>query len=100
MVQQILMPCSKAGGAAAARAEISISSREMAVRHHNLPSVFSPSLYATDLRINPIRKQLSRRKQFARSPGGIFAWDHTIFKPVATGGPTPCNQERGVPLTV
>src|ERR1700722_11588448 len=59
-----------------------------------LPSVLQPSLYATELRKLSYRKTaIALGKQFL-GPQAAFAGDHTIFKPVHKGGPTPWHQDE------
>jgi len=59
-----------------------------------LPSVLQPSLYATELRKLSYRKTaLAIARQLLGAQAG-FAGDHTIFKPVHKGGPTPWHQDE------
>jgi len=59
-----------------------------------LPSVLQPSLYATELRKLSYRKTAIAIAKQLLGPQAAFAGDHTIFKPVHKGGPTPWHQDE------
>ena len=59
-----------------------------------LPSVLQPSLYATELRKLSYRRTALAVAQQLIGPQAAFAGDHTIFKPVKKGGPTPWHQDE------
>jgi Phytanoyl-CoA dioxygenase (PhyH) len=59
-----------------------------------LPSVLQPSLYATELRKLPYRKTALAIARQLLGRDATFAGDHTIFKPVHKGGPTPWHQDE------
>jgi hypothetical protein len=59
-----------------------------------LPTVLQPSLYATELRKLSYRKTALAVARQLLGPQAAFAGDHTIFKPVHTGGPTPWHQDE------
>lgn len=59
-----------------------------------LPSVLQPSLYATELRKLSYRKTALAVAKQLLGPQADFAGDHTIFKPVHKGGPTPWHQDE------
>jgi len=59
-----------------------------------LPSVLQPSLYATELRNFSYRKTALAIAKQLLGPEADFAGDHTIFKPVHKGGPTPWHQDE------
>jgi hypothetical protein len=59
-----------------------------------LPSVLQPSLYATELRKLSYRKTALAVARQLMGPQAAFAGDHTIFKPVHKGGPTPWHQDE------
>jgi len=59
-----------------------------------LPTVLQPSLYATELRKLPYRKTALAVARQLLGPQAAFAGDHTIFKPVHKGGPTPWHQDE------
>jgi Phytanoyl-CoA dioxygenase (PhyH) len=59
-----------------------------------LPSVLQPSLYATELRKLPYRKTALAIARQLLGPHASFAGDHTIFKPIHKGGPTPWHQDE------
>jgi hypothetical protein len=59
-----------------------------------LPSVLQPSLYATELRKLSYRKTALAIARQLLGPQAAFAGDHTIFKPVHNGGPTPWHQDE------
>jgi hypothetical protein len=59
-----------------------------------LPSVLQPSLYSTDLRKLSYRKTALAIARQLLGPQAAFAGDHTIFKPVHKGGPTPWHQDE------
>ena len=59
-----------------------------------LPTVLQPSLYATELRKLPYRKTALAVARQLLGPEAAFAGDHTIFKPVQKGGPTPWHQDE------
>ena len=59
-----------------------------------LPSVLQPSLYATELRKFSYRKTALAIARQLLGRQAAFAGDHTIFKPVHKGGPTPWHQDE------
>ena len=59
-----------------------------------LPSVLQPSLYSTELRKLSYRKTALAVARQLLGPQAGFAGDHTIFKPVHKGGPTPWHQDE------
>jgi Phytanoyl-CoA dioxygenase (PhyH) len=59
-----------------------------------LPSVLQPSLYATELRNLSYRKTALAIARQLLGRDAAFAGDHTIFKPVHRGGPTPWHQDE------
>jgi hypothetical protein len=59
-----------------------------------LPSVLQPSLYSTELRKLSYRKTALAIARQLLGPQAAFAGDHTIFKPVHKGGPTPWHQDE------
>jgi hypothetical protein len=59
-----------------------------------LPSVLQPSLYATELRNLSYRKTALAVARQLLGPQAAFSGDHTIFKPVHKGGPTPWHQDE------
>ena len=59
-----------------------------------LPTVLQPSLYATELRKLPYRKTALAVARQLLGPQAAFVGDHTIFKPVHKGGPTPWHQDE------
>jgi hypothetical protein len=59
-----------------------------------LPSVLQPSLYATELRKLSYRKTALAIARQLLGEEAAFAGDHTIFKPVHKGGPTPWHQDE------
>jgi len=59
-----------------------------------LPSVLQPSLYATELRNLSYRKTALAIARQLMGPQAAFSGDHTIFKPVHKGGPTPWHQDE------
>jgi hypothetical protein len=59
-----------------------------------LPSVLQPSLYATELRKLSYRKTALAIAQQLLGADANFCGDHTIFKPVHKGGPTPWHQDE------
>src|SRR5580692_4529366 len=59
-----------------------------------LPSVLQPSLYSTELRKLSYRKTAIAIAKQLLGPQAAFAGDHTIFKPVHKGGPTPWHQDE------
>lgn len=59
-----------------------------------LPSVLQPSLYATELRNLSYRTTALAIARQLLGPEADFAGDHTIFKPVHKGGPTPWHQDE------
>jgi len=59
-----------------------------------LPSVLQPSLYATELRKLSYRKTALAIARQLLGRQAAFAGDHTIFKPVHKGGPTPWHQDE------
>ena len=59
-----------------------------------LPTVLQPSLYATELRKLSYRKTALAVARQLIGPQADFAGDHTIFKPVHRGGPTPWHQDE------
>jgi hypothetical protein len=59
-----------------------------------LPTVLQPSLYATELRKLSYRKTALAVARQLLGPQANFAGDHTIFKPVHKGGPTPWHQDE------
>jgi hypothetical protein len=59
-----------------------------------LPSVLQPSLYSTELRKLSYRKTALAVAKQLLGPQADFAGDHTIFKPVHKGGPTPWHQDE------
>jgi Phytanoyl-CoA dioxygenase (PhyH) len=59
-----------------------------------LPTVLQPSLYATELRKLSYRKTALAVARQLLGPQAAFAGDHTIFKPVHKGGPTPWHQDE------
>jgi hypothetical protein len=59
-----------------------------------LPSVLQPSLYATALRKLSYRKTALAVAKQLLGPQAAFSGDHTIFKPVHKGGPTPWHQDE------
>jgi hypothetical protein len=59
-----------------------------------LPSVLQPSLYEHDLRKFPYRKTALAIARQLLGPQADFSGDHTIFKPVHKGGPTPWHQDE------
>ncbi len=59
-----------------------------------LPSVLQPSLYATELRKLSYRKTALALARQLLGPQAGFSGDHTIFKPVLKGGPTPWHQDE------
>jgi hypothetical protein len=59
-----------------------------------LPTVLQPSLYATELRKLSYRKTALAIARQLLGPQAAFAGDHTIFKPVHNGGPTPWHQDE------
>jgi Phytanoyl-CoA dioxygenase (PhyH) len=59
-----------------------------------LPSVLQPSLYATELRKLSYRKTALAIAKQLLGPQAGFAGDHTIFKPIHKGGPTPWHQDE------
>jgi hypothetical protein len=59
-----------------------------------LPSVLQPSLYATELRKLSYRKTALELARQLLGPEASFSGDHTIFKPVQKGGPTPWHQDE------
>src|SRR6267154_3686931 len=61
-----------------------------------LPTVLQPSLYATELRKLPYRKTALAVARQLLGPQAAFAGDHTIFKPVHKGGPTPWHQDEAL----
>jgi hypothetical protein len=59
-----------------------------------LPTVLQPSLYSTELRKLSYRKTALAIARQLLGPQADFAGDHTIFKPVHKGGPTPWHQDE------
>jgi len=59
-----------------------------------LPTVLQPSLYATELRKLSYRKAALAVARQLLGPQAAFVGDHTIFKPVHKGGPTPWHQDE------
>jgi Phytanoyl-CoA dioxygenase (PhyH) len=59
-----------------------------------LPTVLQPSLYAAELRKWPYRKTAIAVARQLLGPQAAFSGDHTIFKPVHKGGPTPWHQDE------
>lgn len=59
-----------------------------------LPTVLQPSLYATELRKLSYRKTALAIARQLLGPQAEFSGDHTIFKPVHKGGPTPWHQDE------
>ncbi len=59
-----------------------------------LPTVLQPSLYATELRKLSYRKTALGVARQLLGPQAAFVGDHTIFKPVHKGGPTPWHQDE------
>jgi hypothetical protein len=59
-----------------------------------LPTVLQPSLYATELRKLSYRKTAIAIAKQLLGAQAAFAGDHTIFKPVHKGGPTPWHQDE------
>ena len=59
-----------------------------------LPSVLQPSLYATELRKLSYRKTALAIAKQLLGRQAAFAGDHTIFKPIHKGGPTPWHQDE------
>ena len=59
-----------------------------------LPTVLQPSLYATELRKLSYRKTALAVARQLLGPQAAFSGDHTIFKPVHKGGPTPWHQDE------
>jgi hypothetical protein len=59
-----------------------------------LPTVLQPSLYATELRKLSYRKTALAVARQLLGPQAAFVGDHTIFKPVHKGGPTPWHQDE------
>jgi hypothetical protein len=59
-----------------------------------LPTVLQPSLYAVELRKFSFRKTALAIARQLLGPQADFAGDHTIFKPVHKGGPTPWHQDE------
>ena len=59
-----------------------------------LPSVLQPSLYATELRKLSYRKTALAIARQLLGRQAAFAGDHTIFKPIHKGGPTPWHQDE------
>jgi len=59
-----------------------------------LPTVLQPSLYATELRKLSYRKTALAIARQLLGRQAAFAGDHTIFKPVHNGGPTPWHQDE------
>jgi hypothetical protein len=64
------------------------------VEETTLPSVLQPSLYATELRNLSYRKTALAVARQLLGPQAAFSGDHTIFKPVHKGGPTPWHQDE------
>jgi Phytanoyl-CoA dioxygenase (PhyH) len=59
-----------------------------------LPTVLQPSMYATELRRMPYRKTAVAIARQLLGRQAVFAGDHTIFKPIHNGGPTPWHQDE------
>lgn len=59
-----------------------------------LPTVLQPSLYATELRKLSYRKTALAIAKQLMGPDAAFVGDHTIYKPVHKGGPTPWHQDE------
>jgi hypothetical protein len=59
-----------------------------------LPSVLQPSLYATELRKLSYRNTALSIARQLLGRQAAFAGDHTIFKPIYKGAPTPWHQDE------
>jgi hypothetical protein len=92
--RQILMRMLEGGEGRSEGRNLDLIARDGGGGDTTLPSVLQPSLYATELRKLSYRKTALAVAKQLLGPQADFAGDHTIFKPVHKGGPTPWHQDE------